>query len=345
MGRWVAALACLGLAVLGARSVPEVRVAEPGFIVEQVAAVSGDAVPQLEAVRHASYGEGVLAGVVEQGFLTLTLHSGAEVSELARVGPFNEGAELATIRFDTKGQFGNQLLVSVVHDGGSGRGHVVSDIYAIDAVGRARRLQSIGSPENPVALNLEVSDGSRGFRPGLYLQDRNVLGGSSLYVLDASLELSLIGENLLPKGRSDLDVRGMQFDPTGLYSSHLFLSDTDDHDRLSGLYLLDSRLRWTEVIPPEPTSSVAFGELAFSAGGAFDLALYVLERVGERIVRVSPSGGQEDFATGFRGIESIAISPDGEAMYVSDRHAIHRIRADATRASTGRCAEGTLGCS
>lgn len=327
MRRCVVALACLCLAILGGRSAPQGPVASPGFAVEQLAPVNADAVPRLEAVRHAAYGEGVLAGIVEGSFLILTRHSGAKVSELARVGPLDEGAELVTLRFDTTGQFGNRLLVSVFHDGGLGQGNAVSDIYAIDAAGRATRLRSVGSPDNPVILNLEVSDGSRGYPRGIYLQDRNLVSGSPLYLLDASLELSLIDRNLLPKGRSDIDVRAMQFDPTGLYSSLLYLSDNDDHDRLSGLYLLDTRLRWTEVIPPESTSSVAFGELAFSSGGAFDLALYVVERLGERIVRVSPTGGQENFATGFRGVESITISPDGDTMYVSDRHAIHRIRA------------------
>lgn len=328
MRRSLTALACVGVALLSVRSSADVQVSRPDFVVEQVAAVNGDGIPKLEAVRNPAYGEGVVAGAVDQGFLVLTRHSGTESSDLVRVGPFNEGAELVTIRFDTTGQFGNQLLVSLVHDGGSGGGNAVTDILAIDAAGRARRLESIGSADNPVTLNLAVSDGSWGYRAGLYLQDRNLMHGSPLYFLDRSLELSIIDKNLLPDGRTDIDVQDMLFDPTGLYSSQLILSDCDDHDQLSGLYVLGQRLRWRELVRLEPTSEVAFGQLAFSAGGAFDLSLYVVERIGRRVVKVSPTGGLEDFATGFDAPESITVGADGKEMYVSDRGAIYRIRAE-----------------
>ncbi len=302
-----------------------------GLGVETVLELAEGESVRLEAVRNDAYGQGVLVGRAEEGFVHVARLAGGEPAPLATIGPFAEGVELITMRFDTSGHFGRRLLLSVNHDGGLGRGNVVSDIWAVAPDGAMERLVSLGSRKDPVTLNFEVSDGERGYKAGLYLQDRNLVGGSTMVHLSPDLRLEVIGKNFLPKGRRDLDVRGMRFDPNGLYSSMLFLADADDHDKVSGIYLLDDRLRWTEVVRPEPLKSVSYGELAFGTGGTFDLALYAVERVKGRVVQISPSGGSSDFVTGFRSPSSITISADGEAMYVSDAEAIYRIGASPAR--------------
>lgn len=323
--RLVAPFASLGLALVGA---PLTAIEVPaGFSVERVATAPSRGAIQLEAIRNEAYGEGVVAGRVVNGVVVLDRYTGSAPSELARLSGFNEEAALVTMRFDETKLFANRLLVSVVHDDGLGGHNVVSDLYAIDSKGRATRLASVGSSDNPVTLNFDISEGNQLFRAGVYLQDRNLRGGSAMYHIDAALNVSVLREHSLPEGRRDVDITSMRFDPTGLYGSFLYLADADDHDNLSGIYVIDEELHWSEATSMGSLERVSYGSLAFSPGGPLDMALYAADVVGGRVVSVSPSGVEREFASGFDRIQSLTIGGHGTEMFVADRDGIHRIFA------------------
>jgi hypothetical protein len=308
-----------------------VEVLTPGFSIDRLAEVEG-VPPMIEAIpplrrgesEDASFGSGVMRGVMDKGMLTLDRLPDSDSEPLVVLGPWNETASLFAMRFDTAGQFGGRLIVAVIHSGPGAKGNSITDIWAIDPRGEIQILSSIGSPRDPVNLKFDISDGSGGYEAGMYLQDTRIGGGSSMYHIDPSLAVKRIGKNFLPPGRHDLDVRGVRFDRTGLYTSSLFLSDTDDHDKLSGIYLLDDELVWREMTLFESLDSRTFGPLAFSNGGALDMTLYVADR--GQIFTVSPTGALSDFAKGFDAIGSITVSDGGSEMFISDRASIYRIR-------------------
>ncbi|MEL6797674.1 MAG: hypothetical protein AAFO89_12740 [Planctomycetota bacterium] len=54
--------------------------------------------------------------------------------------------------------------------------------------------------------------------------------------------------------------------------------------------------------------------------------MYVTETLSNEIQQVTPDGTHTTWATGFTGIDSLSISPDGESMYVADLNGVWLIR-------------------
>lgn len=63
-----------------------------------------------------------------------------------------------------------------------------------------------------------------------------------------------------------------------------------------------------------------------SGGGVFGGMIYVTERLTDEIQTVDPNGLHSTWASGFVGIDSLSISPDGDSMYVSDLNGVWLIR-------------------
>ncbi|MBZ0172262.1 MAG: copper resistance protein CopC, partial [Phycisphaerales bacterium] len=71
-----------------------------------------------------------------------------------------------------------------------------------------------------------------------------------------------------------------------------------------------------------------YGDLDFEPAGSFGGIAYVTEKVTDEIQQVAPDGTHTTWATGFVGIDSLSISPDGESMYVADLNGVWLIRPD-----------------
>ena len=131
----------------------------------------------------------------------------------------------------------------------------------------------------------------------------------------------------MPTGRSDLDVRGLGFDATGVYGNRLYLADSDpNNDDVAAIYALLPDLTWHELSTPVTTDVRFYGDLAISTGGALAQQMYVTDKVSDTIMTVSTVGTHAGWASGFTAIASLSAAADGNAMYVSDYNGVYKIR-------------------
>ncbi|MBC8002877.1 MAG: hypothetical protein H7X97_09855, partial [Opitutaceae bacterium] len=136
-----------------------------------------------------------------------------------------------------------------------------------------------------------------------------------------------LSANSVPTGRPDVDIAGLQFDPTGLYGGHLILADCDaNSDNRAAIYALLPNLTWQAISSLVTTPVRCYGDLTISPGGALGQSIYVTEKVTNTITTVAPNGTHSVWASGFVGIESISAASDGESLYVSDFNGVYRIR-------------------
>jgi hypothetical protein len=145
--------------------------------------------------------------------------------------------------------------------------------------------------------------------------------------MDQAYDVTVLSSHSVPAGRSDLDIRGMKFDTTGVYGNKLVLADTDKNDdNLSVIYTLSSTLDWAALSDPVTTQTREYGDLTIAPGGALGSMIYVTDKVSESVMTVGADGTHMPWATGFLGIESLSAAPDGDVLYVSDFNGVYRIR-------------------
>ncbi|MDX2147037.1 MAG: hypothetical protein SFZ23_05895 [Planctomycetota bacterium] len=132
-----------------------------------------------------------------------------------------------------------------------------------------------------------------------------------------------------PPARTDTDVQGFRRDLTGLYGGGVLIADTDDTDQLSAIYELvsiEAGGTYRAIYGPVSWSTKRYGDLDIAVAGDFGGVIYVTETLTDQIQRVTPDGIHTTWATGFNGIDSLSISPDGNSMYVSDLNGVWLIR-------------------
>jgi hypothetical protein len=312
-----------------------ITVHEPNFAVDVLLNQIDGGIPRLEAISNPEYGFGVLTASVDEGILKLLRISQSSIELFTTMSGFPADSTVGAIRFDRTGLFANELYVTAWTDTavpGDWRHNVATRLFSVSVDGTFNQIGTYGDVVDRLLFILDFTTGAGGYLPGAYLEDFSANGGTSLYHMDSEPNVTKLSQHLVPPGRSDLDIWGMQFDPTGKYGSYLTLADSDTgHDELTVIYQLLPDLSWQELTTPVSTSVRYYHDMCFSSGGAFGEILYVTDAVTETVMSVDPNGVHTVFASGFSDIESIAVSEDGEHMFVSDANGVYRIRAGTTQ--------------
>lgn len=318
---WVIALVCGG-----ALANPELP---PGFSARLIAPVLDGAMPELSAIDHPSFGSGVVSATVANNIATFRLINPAGV--ISSLGTFSTSDLLGamSVRFDHEGIIEPIIHATLFRFNPS----TVTDYVTIAPDGVVTHRWQAGATNNRIAYNLELSDGSAGNPVGGVLLDRNLTNGTTLARMDTDYQVTVVAQNSVPAGRTDTDVYGMQRDVTGLYGGGILLADTDDNDQRSAIYELRdvttggsyrtiSNVNW---------NTRRYGDLAIAAGGDFGGVVYITEQLSNQIQQVAPDGTHTTWASGFTGLDALAISHDGMSMYAADQSGIWLIRAAGTQ--------------
>jgi len=318
--------------IVGSVAEAEIVFQDPNFVVDVLFDQIDQQIPRLEAIRNPDYGFGVVAASIDQGILKVLRISQTSVELLGSMDGFPYPAEWAiplTVRFDTTGVFENKLLITtVIRVEGSDS---YSDIITVNSDGSIVKQATLGGPSDQIGFVLDISPVDSNYLPGAYLEDTDYGDGTSYYHMDPNFNLTKISQDLLPPGRTDLDIYGMEFDPTGLYGYYLTMLDSDhNHDQKAAIYQLYPDLSWIELTEVITVTDYYYRDMCFSSGGSFGQMLYVTRRENGAIIAVDPNGDQTVFASGFSVIGSITVSDDGEHMFVSDINGIYRIRKEMT---------------
>lgn len=333
----------LFLAIAAAAAIPGAALAQltvpAGFSYDQLSPRIDNITPRIEAIRNPAYGTGVVSASISNGILTVRRISSGQVSVLGTRAVPTPLAYIADLRFDTTGNFGNALYVSVASNEIT---VYTNEFFRVDANGTITSVGTIGGPNNAgVSCTLDFTPGGAGgYAAGAYMPDQNGQGLlSAFWRWTAPSTFTELSPNLIVPGQTDMDARGVEFDRGGAYSNRLILVDTDaNNSARSGVYTLSPALAWGTIVAPVSSNTLYIRDLAMSnaASSALGNQLYVLDAAGDRVASVSPTGTITTFASGFTvanqydsesdGAASLSIAEDGNTMYVADTGGIWRIR-------------------
>ena len=181
-----------------------------------------------------------------------------------------------------------------------------------------------------VGFSIALCDGSAGNPRGTVMYDNDNTAGGQLGWMGLDYGYNLTASNSVPSGRSDLDVMGAYQDVSGNYGGGILLADTDTNtNSRSAIY----ELRDVTSSPSYREISIVssntrrYGDLAIARSGAFGGLIYVSETLTDTIQQVAPNGTHVEWASGFSGIDAIAISDDGQFLYAIDDGGIWLIEA------------------
>jgi hypothetical protein len=180
-----------------------------------------------------------------------------------------------------------------------------------------------------VRFDFDFTPGVAGNPDGAVLLDSNAGGGTQLAVMTDDFFVTTIEPNSVPPNRTDTDARGFQRDVTGLYGGGLLLADTDNNDQVSAIYELrdtTTGATYRAIYGPENWSIRRYGDLAIAASGPLGGRIFVTETLSGEVQEVNEHGVHSTWATGFAGVDSLSISPNGESMYVGDLNGVWIIR-------------------
>ncbi|MBU0617046.1 MAG: hypothetical protein KKI02_04965 [Planctomycetes bacterium] len=329
-------LAVIIVAVAGFSASAEIEV-PPGFVVDTLLDQIDGTTPYVEAIRNPDYGFGVVVASVDNGIFEVLRISDSSVEPLGTLEGFPEDSAVRCIRFDTTGLFADALFASVAFNDSGEPPFCRCVLLQITADGLVSEVVTLGSDSDQITFVFDFTTEATGYSPGAYLYDSTTPNGQGLYHLapngaydpnDPNVIVTVLESHLIPDDRNDLDIRGMEFDPTSLYGSYLTMADCENWDALSAIYQLDPNHDWLELIEPVSWSESCYRDVAFSPGNSLGAALYVADAIDETISEVvDPNGTLTTFATGFYEIESLSVDDDGRQMFVSDANGVYRIRA------------------
>jgi len=320
----------------------EITVHEPGFYVDVLVNGQLDGeTPRIEAIRNPAYGNGAVGASISNGILTVRRFSFGSIDLLA-VRNMSEFASVLDVRFDTSGLFGNKLFVSVFNAEYQGPGGVpTTEFVIVEPDGSTTVLGPIGSESNGLAMYVDFIAGAAGFGPGAYLFDlHGDAAGSSVWRLNPPPpdgDFEILAQNSLPPGRTDLDIRGLEFDRVGAFGGLLYLADADANGSKDGLiYTVNASLAWTPFNAVQSTDIRYYRDLALGGGGPLGNRLFVAESRSDVVEAFEPDGSSTVFASGFQfsaqydhepgGAASISLDEAGEALYIADDGGVYRIR-------------------
>jgi hypothetical protein len=303
-----------------------------GFVAEKTCNRLDGMVPRLEAIADPNYGygTGIVSARVANGFLEIYRVSDGTLELIASKTdlPDPDGFVI-DVKFDKTGLFDNKLYLTFCAD------RYESYLYQILPDGQIIHKTNIGSLGERVWLTFDFTDGEGGYTPGCYLEDIHATGGTNFFYMDTDFTLEKLYDNLLPEGRTDMDIWAVEFDRTGLYGYYLTIADSDaNHNEKTAIYQLlpdpsdPQKMQWRTLSEPIDTDIRYYGDICFSTGGAFGQMLYVTDRVTNTVMTVDPDGTHEVFAENFIDVNSITIDAEGDFMYVSDQSGIWKIMSD-----------------
>ncbi|MBS0197446.1 MAG: hypothetical protein JSR77_11875 [Planctomycetes bacterium] len=302
----------------------------PGWAVDQLVGRLDNKTPRIEAIRNAAFGTGVVAASVNSGILTVRRLTGAGQSVVATTTVSGSNPSVLDLRFDTTGGFGGDLFVSVESDFGGSR----ADLFRVSSTGAIANVATWATGD--IGFTLDFTPAAHGWMAGAYLYDLN--GPPTEYwFLSPAMTRTQLSANTVPPSRTDTDVRGAEFDRTGVFGFQFVLCDNDaNNSGINAVYGLNAAGVWSTIVPPVPSNVRYYRDLAISTGGALGQALFLLDAVQDRVYQSDAQGNLSVFASGFTvaaqydaesdGAPSLSVSDDGNTMYVADTNGVYRIR-------------------
>jgi hypothetical protein len=293
-----------------------------GYIVTQIAPLIDGQIPELSAIDDPSFGTGVITGTVDNGVATFRLLTAN--GQLQTLAVWNEAppdSNVLRVRLDSDAVVDGSLHAAVV----------TGDRTCYLTVDSQGHLSERWEQSNQVRFDFAFTRGVAGNPVGSVLLDMQVDGGTELAWMDPGFAVTTVNGDSLPPARDDTDVRGFQWDSTGFYGGGVLLADSDpNHDDVTAIYELRDVLGgglYRLITDEVPTSTRFYGDLAIADVGDFGGVIYVTEQITDEIQLVTPDGTHMSWATGFAGIDSLSIAPDGDFMYVGDQSGVWLIRA------------------
>jgi hypothetical protein len=307
-------------------------VVPPGFTARKIAPLLDGQVPELSAIDDpGGFGTGVLTAVGDNGLITVRLLEPSGI--LHSLGTFEHRGETATVRSlrfgSLDGSEDHPYVMIVTPKLPAPSDQVQTTLLRVqpDEILEIVFETTVG---NGYAFDFVFTTGIDGFPDGAVVS--NEILPSLLGSISPGSQLTIFGGPPLPDGRTDLDIRGWHPDPTGKYGGGILIADTDpNNDNITAIYELEEagllggvyRVIGSEV----PTGTLSYGDLAIAATGDFGGVIYVTETLTDEIQQVAPDGTHTTWATGFNGIDSLSITPDGSTMYVGDLNGVWIVRA------------------
>lgn len=312
---------------------PPSRVIEvpPEFMVTTIASHIDDQTPRLSAIDSPDFGAGVITASANNGVATFRLVRPDGVISVLATFYDPRLSSVIRVRHDSAGIIDGALHATLLlQEGGP---EVVTAYVTIDAYGHVVEHWRSGDEFDQLWYDFAFTTGAAGWPAGVLLLDVDGTGGTKLASMDPSFAVTVVDTDSIPPDRTDTDVRGLQRDLTGLYGGGVLLADSDlNTDHITALYELRHpdtggyRLIGEEV----STDERFYNDLAVSPGGDLGSTVYVTETLTGEVQQVDPDGNHTSWATGFVGVCSLSIAPDGNSMYVSDWNGVHLIRGAVT---------------
>src|SRR6185503_8887978 len=107
--------------------------------------------------------------------------------------------------------FNHQLYVSVII------GEGITHLLTFKPSGELAEEQDLTQPGNALSFVFDFTKGENGYLSGMYLEDMHALGGTSLWMQwppgKRPFPRAVLGDNVVPSDRFDLDVHCLRFDP------------------------------------------------------------------------------------------------------------------------------------
>jgi len=299
-----------------------------GFTVRLIAPLLDGTIPQVEAIEDPRYGTGVVTASANAATELVTFRLVEPSGAIRVIGTETLSDQDTTflrvvrVRLAPTEAFGALLHASIVVQSFS-----KSILLTVDPSASVTRRFESSTGDTALDFDFGSIDGE----PALLLLDGNSNGGSRLAYADEAYAIFQTSTNSVPPGRTDTDAQGLRLDVSGAYGGGLLLADTDDSDLRSAIYELDdvgAGGSYRAIFGPVPWSQRRYGDLDIVDVGSFGSVVYVTETLVDEIQQVAPDGTHTTWATGFAGIDSLSISPDGESMYVADLNGVWLIRPE-----------------
>lgn len=300
-----------------------------GFTVRQIAPKLDDQIPQLEAVDDPDFGTGVVTAALSEDVVTLRIIYNTGTLEVLGNYVIDSGLpvdgifhRVTKVALDRTRLIGGSIHFAVTY---AKDGRAATD-YAV--LQRTGEILAKWTDDRNVAYTFSFFSNEANSSVAVVLFDGYLGDGTTLATMNANFTFNTVNPDSHPPGRTDLDIKKIAPETTGEYLGDLLLADSDpNHDDVSVIYGFTLQGEsYAEITDVVSTSQRFYGDLAIAAGGVFGGVIYVTEQVTDEIQQVSPDGVHTTWASGFNGIDSLAISPDGNTMYVGDEDGVHLIR-------------------
>ncbi len=330
----LAALGAIALGVCTTTAIAQI-VVPPGFVAEQLSPRLDNITPRIEAIRNPAYGTGVVAASVANQVLTVRRIDAGTVSVIAAIPIASAGAFVNDIRFDGVGVQANRLFVAVRTGN-----FFTTIIYRVEPDGTTTQVTALGTASDELGLTFDFTSGLGGYTAGAYMNDISQNDGTSIWHWSPTDVFTRLAQNSVPPGRFDVDIRGVEFDRTGVFNNRFVLVDNDANETgINAVYTLSPALQWQMLGAQQSTATMYYRDLAISPGGALGQFIYLLDARLDRVIRMDGAGAFTQFASGFTvastyddtadGAASLSVNNDGSALYVADTNGVYRIRETA----------------